>query len=104
MRLSKLRRKLVKQAKSEFKAGRLHERDYKICLALADNKEGLEKFNERIEKDVNPWNRADGLIGMDWKEWLQNIWDWFVANWPAILNIIVTIAPLLLLEPSNEDR
>jgi len=79
-----------------------YQRD--VCKALAEDEVQLRKFNERIERDVNPWNRADGLIGMDWKEWLQNLWDWFLANWPAILEIILTIAPLLLLEPRREDR
>ncbi len=103
MKLSKLRRKLKRQAQSEYAKGALSPVEYRACLALADNEVELSKFNDRIEKEVNPWNRADGLIGADWKTWLANLWDWFVENWPTILRIIMTIAPLLLLEPKRED-
>jgi len=102
MRLPKLKRKLQKQARSEYAKGNLSTEEYNACIALSENEVELAKFNDRIEKDVNPWNRADGLIGADWKTWLANLWDWFVANWPTILQIIITIAPLLL-EPNNED-
>jgi hypothetical protein len=40
---------------------------------------------------------------MNWSGWVSNVWDWFVANWPKILNIILTIAPLLLMETERED-
>ena len=103
MKLSKLRKKLRKQARKE--------RDLKNRVAIESvmmDRRALEVLNQRIEAEVNPWNQ-DGLIrgdreGWDWKTWLANVWDWFVANWPKILEIIITIAPLLLLEPKRETR
>lgn len=104
MKLSKLRRKLRNQARREYAAGNLDTVEFGKCMAVAGNDVALAELNETIERDVNPWNRADGLIGADWKTWLANVWDWFVANWPTILKIIITIAPLLILEPKHEDR
>ena len=104
MKLKRLRKKIRRQAFREFCASNINVRQYSQCLAVANASDSvLRKLNSRIENEVNPWNRADGLIGASWKGWFSNIWDWFVANWPKILNIILTIAPLLLLEPDRED-
>jgi hypothetical protein len=102
MKIRKLRKKLRKQLRKETRlAARMS-----IEMVL-DSEEGLRQLNERIEAEVNPWNEQ-GLIrgdgdGWDFKTWLANVWDWFVANWPKILEIIITIAPLLLLEPKHAD-
>lgn len=103
MRLSKLRKKTIRQAMRERRAGRMTDEQMAAVDAVVNDPVKLAELNERVEKDVNPWNRADGLIGADWREWLANVWDWFVENWPTILKIIITIAPLLLLEPERED-
>jgi len=103
MRLAKLRRKTLRQAQRERSAGRLTSEQYTAVLAVCDDEKALSELNERVENDVNPWNRADGLIGLDWSSIWANLWDWFVENWPEILKIIMTIAPLLLLEPKRED-
>jgi hypothetical protein len=103
MKIKKLRKKLRKQLRKEtsLKA--------RLCIEeVLGSERGLEMLNQRIEAEVNPWNQQ-GLIrgdreGWDWKTWLANAWDWFVANWPKILEIIITIAPLLLLEPKREVR
>lgn len=103
MKLRRLRKKLRKQIKRERLAGQ----ELDAVNAVLNNEQALIALNERIEAEVNPWNQQ-GLIrgaqdGWDWKTWLANVWDWFVANWPTILKIIITIAPLLLLEPKREN-
>jgi hypothetical protein len=103
MKLKKLRRKIRRQVKRELRAGRLPASQAAHCLAFADNEAALQKLNERIENEVNPWNRANGLIGASWTGWISNAWDWFAANWKSILQIILKIAPILLLEPKRED-
>jgi hypothetical protein len=103
MKLKKLRKKLRKQLRKETNlTARVG-----IEQVLADER-GLEMLNQRIEAEVNPWN-SNGLAarardGWDWKTWLANVWDWFLANWPKILEIIMTIVPLLLLEPKRESK
>lgn len=104
MKLKRLRKKIRRQAKRELRAGRITQQQADHCMYVADASDSiLRKLDRRIENEVNPWNRTNGLIGADWKGWFSNAWDWFVANWPKILNIILTIAPLLLLEPKRED-
>jgi hypothetical protein len=104
MRLKKLRKKIRRQVKREVRAGRMTRREAYRCEAVAANDAALRKLNERIENEVNPWNPGpNNLIGMNWSGWVSNVWDWFVANWPKILNIILTIAPLLLMETERED-
>ena len=98
MKLNKLRRKLKRQARKEEKLANRMAIDEVLSDPLK-----LEMLNQRIEAEVNPWNQDGVLMGAGWKDWLANAWDWFVANWPAILKIIITIAPLLLLEPKHED-
>jgi len=99
MRLNKLRKKLRRQIRREKLVGK----ERKAVEAVLQDKPSLVSLNERIEAEVNPWNQ-DGLIGDDrsWRQFLSDLWDWFVANWPKILEIILTIAPLLM-EPPHED-
>ena len=104
MKLKRLRKKIRRQARRELRAGRLTQQQADHCLAVSDASDAvLRKLNSRIENEVNPWNRANGLIGASWKGWLSNAWDWFTANWKLVLNIILTIAPLLLMETERED-
>jgi hypothetical protein len=64
----------------------------------------LMQLNVRVEREVNPWNNSERLYGADWRTIFKNIWDWFVEKWPAILRIILTIAPLLILDDGDEDQ
>ena len=99
MRLSKLRRKLIKQAKRERRKNNMSRNDFLKVVAVANDKTALAEVNRRIETEVY----ATRLVGASLGGFLSNLWDWFVANWPKILNIILTVAPLLLMEPKDED-
>jgi hypothetical protein len=77
------------------------EREHDSAMAVARDGTLLAKLNNRIEAEVNPWNRADGLIGADWSEIWANLRDWFKANWPTILRIILTI---VLIMETNKDE
>lgn len=101
MKLERLRNKTLRQARRELRAGRMTQDEMAKVEAVVANPVTLAELNLRVERDVNPWNRADGLTG-GLKDVLTNVWDWFVKNWPAILKIIITIAPLLL-EPKREN-
>ena len=70
---------------------------------VLSSEEGLRRLDAKIQAArLNPYDGGDRLLGLNWKEVLANLWDWFVANWPTILKFIITIAPLLL-EPKHED-
>lgn len=72
-------------------------------MAVADNEVALNELQVLIKDEkLDPWANPERLVG-DWRDALRNLWDWFVENWPKILEFILTIAPLLLLEPKYED-
>ena len=102
MQLNKLARKVRREARRGRRRGVMTREEYQACLAVSEDWDALEQLNRRVEAEVNPWNQ-NGLIGVDWREWLSNLWVWFKENWPAILEIILTIAPLLLLEPNYDE-
>ena len=100
----KLRRKVRKQARREYRKGNMTREQYGAAMAVTASDEALVELQNRIdEQQLDPWKNPQRLIGVDWREMLSNLWDWFIENWPAILKIILTIAPLLLLEPRYED-
>lgn len=103
MNLNVLARKVRREARRDRRRGVISREEYEACYAVTEDWDALEQLNRRVEAEVNPWNQ-NGLVGADWREWLANLWDWFKENWPEILRIILTIAPLLLLEPEDEDR
>lgn len=104
MRRAKLRRKVRQQARREFRRGAMTQDQFKSAMAVAASNEALDELQQRIdEAGLDPWKNPDRLIGADWRSFFSNLWDWFVENWPAILALIMKIAPLLLLEPKHED-
>lgn len=104
MKLAKLKRKTLRQARRELRYGRMTNKQMEIVEAVVNDKARLAKLNWQIESEINPWKRSDGLVGADWKTWLANVWDWFVENWPAILKLIMTIAPLFLLDEHENTK
>ena len=102
MRINKLRKKLRRQARRELRAGRITQQQADQCEAVAADYWTLRALNSEIERQLGPWYCADFAV-MGWKGWFASLWDWFVANWPEILKIILKIAPLLLMEKTRED-
>jgi hypothetical protein len=104
-RLRKLQRRTMKQARRELSKGNLGYTDYVKVLDVVGTESGVRQLDAKIrEARLNPYEGGDMLVGLDWKSVFANLWDWFKANWPAILKFILTIAPLLLLEQQrNED-
>jgi hypothetical protein len=105
MRHAALARKLKRQARREYRKGKLDREKFGLCMAVAADEKALDELRKRIDAEgLDPWtNPNNRLVGLNFKEILQNIWDWFVTNWPTILRIILTIAPLLLLEPRYDE-
>ena len=98
MKLAKLKRKLIRQSLRERRKGKLTAEEFAACIQVARNPVLLERLNNRIEAEIKP-----GLKGADWQTFLANLWDWFVANWPAILRIILTIVPLIMEKPDEDS-
>jgi hypothetical protein len=104
MKLSKLRRKTIRQANREHRRGRMTDEEARTVTRMCNDEVAMKEFHRRVENEINPWNNPTKLLG-DWKSFWANLKDWFVENWPQILALIMKLAPLLLiLEPADEDR
>jgi len=104
MRLKALARRVKRQADRELRKGRLTSEEHRKVVAVTNNQHTLRMLRDKIrERRINPYEGPDRLVGMSWKEIWANLWDWLVENWPTILRLILTIAPLLLMENPNED-
>jgi hypothetical protein len=69
-----------------------------ITFALRDE-ETLTRWRKQVERaNLNPWESGHVLVGRSWRETFAIIWDWFKANWPTILKILMAILPLILKE------
>jgi hypothetical protein len=101
---AKLARKVAAQARRAHRRGEMTDEQYKSAMDVANSDKALTELNAKIEEaQLDPYKYPNRLIGLDWKERLKNLWDWFVENWPKILQFILTIAPLFLMETENED-
>jgi hypothetical protein len=94
---SKLARKARKQARREYRKGNIDRETYDHVLKASRDEQTLEEWNQRIySAQLNPWDHTGvlygSLVGFDF----SNIWDWFQENWPAILQMLLTILPLFL--------
>ena len=103
MRLKTLRRRTLRQARRELRRDNMTLDQYKQVVKVCDDNTKLAILNIRVKQEVNPWNHPSDLYGADWRTVFKNIWDWVKTNWPAILKIILTIAPLLILDEGDEN-
>lgn len=96
-----LARRARRQANREFRRGNIDEATLNMVLDACDSEKVLTEWNKQIyEARLNPWEHPGVLMGFDWAV----IWDWFVANWPKILEILFLILPLFLGENDEDSR
>ena len=68
-------------------------------MEVVNSEAGMNELQAQIKlAGLNPWESPDRLLKAGIGEIFRNIWDWLVENWPTILRIIMTIAPLLILD------
>ena len=95
----KLARKARRQARRARRRGDITGQMYTHIVKATNDPVVLDEWNYRIEQaGLNPWANKTQLMGFSWEE----IWNWFEANWPKILEILLAILPLLVLEEKNE--
>jgi hypothetical protein len=95
-----LARRARRQARRALRQGEIDENAYELIVNATHNDRVLTEWNKQIyEAKLNPWEHPGVLMGFDW----QVIWDWFAANWPKILEILLALLPLLILEDRDAD-
>jgi hypothetical protein len=97
----KLARRLRRQARRQFWLGNIDLETRDKVYAVTYNETAMDEVEKKI-KQFSPWGDGAGLIGADWSTYFAVVWDWVKEYWPQILKIILTIAPLLLME-ENDD-
>lgn len=93
---AQLARKAARQAARELRRGNIDKNTYEVVMASCQDQAILTEWNQRIyDAKLNPWDH-DGLYGRVAAFDFASIWDWFAANWPKILEILLVIIPLFL--------
>ena len=97
-------RRLARRVKRQAHRAQVSNEEWLAVMDVVHSPAKLVILQAKIDAArLNPYDGPANLYGMDWKELWNNIWDWFKANWPAILKFIITIAPLLLEPEQHED-
>lgn len=91
MKLSKLSKRIERQARRGRRSGSMTIQEVAACMVAAKDPQALKKINEHLEVELM-------LAGADWRTWFRNLWDAIQANWPSILAFIIKLLPLLLLD------
>jgi hypothetical protein len=84
----RLARKARRQARRARRRGEMTTYEYDSVMLACQDEEVLTRWNAEIQK-INPWNEGLLKADMGWGGFLQNAWDWFVANWDEILRILL---------------
>ena len=89
-------RKAKRAARWAYWRGRITREEYDHVKEAVKDPELLRWWQADVERNCQaPWR--DGKF--DFSE----IWEWFKENWPTILKILLTIAPLML-EPGPDEE
>lgn len=89
-------RKIRRVARRQYRHNLIDYKTYQKVKTGSYDLATVQKWQEAIEQRVPgaPWLRKDDT---NWVELLQQIWEWLIENWPAILEIILTL--LVFVEP-----
>jgi hypothetical protein len=95
-------RKARRVARRQYRRGKITRQEYEHVCEASRDPEVVAKWEAEVEKQLGaPWKAKGGFLdGFDFSA----IWEWFKENWPTILKILLTILPLLILEPSPEEE
>ena len=94
-------RKVRRVARRQRRRGKIDQKTYKKIVEGSRNPATVAKWQAAVEKGVRgaPWLRKTGI---DWRERLTEIWEWFIENWPTILKIILSL--LVFIEPPPQPK
>lgn len=95
------KRKMTRVARRAMWHGQITRREFDhVQKALDDDKVAAE-WQAKVEAEADcPWKVKQGRI--DWNA----VWEWLKVNWPKILNLLLTILPLILLDenPTKKNK
>jgi len=94
-------RKIRRVARRQWRRGKIDRATYQKVVTGSRDPVTVAEWKTAVERQVYgaPWTLK---TGMDWRELMVEIWEWFIANWPAILEIILTL--LVFIEPPPQSN
>ena len=94
-------RKVRRVARRQLRRGKIDQEIYKKIAVGSRDPATVKKWRSAVERGVSgaPWLVKTGV---DWRERLTEIWEWFIENWPTILKIILSL--LVFIEPPPQPK
>jgi hypothetical protein len=87
-------RKAKRVARRQYWHGNITREEYLHIKEACKDPEMVARWRAGVERSHRtPWREGR----FDWSA----IWDWFIENWPTILKVLLTLAPLML-EPGPD--
>lgn len=96
-------RKIRRIARRQYRRNLIDYKTYQKVRTGSYDSATVQKWQDAIERRIPgaPWLRKDDT---NWAELLQQIWEWFIENWPAILEIILTLLVFVKLPPKRKRK
>lgn len=92
-------RKVERVARRQYRRGKITREEYDKVLEAVSRPDVMAKLEEEVAKKIGaPW-RVKRVGGLDFNE----LWDWFIENWPEIMKLLLMVLPLFLLTPPPEE-
>lgn len=95
-------RKVRRIARRQFRHGKIDRETFEKIKKGSRDPKIVAKWKSSIEQGVYgaPWLRKSGF---DWREIFNEIWQWFLENWPTILKLLLT-ALMFVEEPPEQEE
>jgi hypothetical protein len=82
-------RKARRVARRQYWRGKMTRAEYEQVKEACKDPEMVARWQAEVEQSYHtPWREGRFDMGV--------IWEWFKENWPAILKVLLTLAPLML--------
>lgn len=96
-------RKVRRVARRQWRRGKLDRETYRKIVQGSRNPDLVAKWQVAIENGVSgaPWIQK---TGSDWREMLTEIWEWFLENWPEIMEILLTMLIFVKPPPTSKEK
>jgi hypothetical protein len=94
-------RKVRRMARIKTWHGEMSEYDRDRIIKGSHDNATVKRWRAKLEQPVYgaPWVGPGASQGIDW----TTVWEWFKANWPAILKILLTLLVFLGDNPDEDS-
>ncbi len=96
-------RKLRRVARRQHRRGQLDQHTYDRVVKGSKNPKTVASWKAAVESQVRgaPWLQEPDEAE---PSFFKKIWDWFIANWPTILSIILSLLVFVDERPKTREE